>query len=173
MLFADAITSQINATTPQRGSTPNNQLDKDAFLRLLTAQLQNQDPLNPTDQENFIQQVATFSNLEQQITMNQQMSRLLQFQLIGQAASLIGQEVSGFFNGQVVEGTVREIIFVGGEPVLTLTNGQEMPHTALISIGARKSPAPDPVAPPAADPPAAEGPAPDPPADPPTDPTDE
>lgn len=150
MLFADTIQSAVNATAPQRGPVPSNQMDKTAFLRLLTAQLQNQDPLNPTDQENFVQQVATFSNLEQQITMNESFSKLLQFQLVGQAASLIGQEVTGYVNGNVVEGEVQEVIFVNGEPVLSLKGGGELPHSALISIGSR---APKETTPPAADPP--------------------
>lgn len=153
MLFADAIQSAINATAPQRGAVPNNEMDKTAFLRLLTAQLQNQDPMNPTDQENFVQQVATFSNLEQQMATNESFTKLLQFQLVGQAASLIGQEVTGLVNGEVVAGKVQEVIFVNGEPYLSLSNGGELPHSALISIGTRT---PAPATPPAADPPAEE-----------------
>jgi flagellar hook assembly protein FlgD len=43
----------------------------DTFLNLLTAQIQNQDPLAPLDSTQFVEQLATFSNLELQATTNQ------------------------------------------------------------------------------------------------------
>lgn len=47
-----------------------NNLDKDAFLRLLTTQLANQDPLNPMEDREFIAQLAQFSSLEQMQNLN-------------------------------------------------------------------------------------------------------
>lgn len=49
---------------------PKNDLDKDAFLRLLTTQLANQDPLNPIEDREFIAQLAQFSSLEQMQNLN-------------------------------------------------------------------------------------------------------
>lgn len=50
-----------------------NDLDKDAFLRLLTTQLANQDPLSPMEDREFIAQLAQFSSLEQMTALNQTM----------------------------------------------------------------------------------------------------
>jgi hypothetical protein len=49
------------------------ELDKNAFLNLLIAQLKNQDPLNPMKDQEFIAQLATFSSLEQMGNMNKNM----------------------------------------------------------------------------------------------------
>lgn len=47
-----------------------NDLDKNVFLRLLTTQLSNQDPLNPMEDKEFIAQMAQFSSLEQMQNLN-------------------------------------------------------------------------------------------------------
>ncbi len=44
--------------------------DFDSFLKLLTAQLRNQDPLSPLDSTQFVEQLASFSSVEQQIETN-------------------------------------------------------------------------------------------------------
>ena len=53
-----------------------NDLDKDAFLRLLTTQLANQDPLNPMEDREFIAQLAQFSSLEQMQNLNKNIESL-------------------------------------------------------------------------------------------------
>ena len=47
------------------------QLDKDAFMQLLVTQLKNQDPLAPTDNQEFIAQLAQFSSLEEMQGVNE------------------------------------------------------------------------------------------------------
>jgi flagellar basal-body rod modification protein FlgD len=51
-------------------------LGKNEFLKLLVAQLQNQDPLNPLKNEEFVSQLATFSSLEQLITIKEGVQKL-------------------------------------------------------------------------------------------------
>ncbi|HWV44465.1 MAG TPA: flagellar hook assembly protein FlgD [Nitrospira sp.] len=91
--------SQVNSTGTQ--STPEKtgpqQLGQDDFLKLLITQLQNQDPLKPTDNTEFVSQLAQFSQLEQ--TAKQ--ADLLQKSLDAQTASLqytllpmVGRQVS-------------------------------------------------------------------------------
>lgn len=51
-------------------------IGKTEFLKLLVAQLQNQDPLSPLKNEEFVAQLATFSSLEQLISINEGVTKL-------------------------------------------------------------------------------------------------
>ena len=52
-------------------AAPKKQLDKDAFLQLLVAQLKNQDPLSPLQPHEFAAQLAQFTSVEQLKTLNE------------------------------------------------------------------------------------------------------
>jgi flagellar basal-body rod modification protein FlgD len=69
----------INQTTKASGIATNTKdaiMGKQDFLTLLVAQLQNQDPLNPSDPTEFTAQLAQFSSLEQLFTLNESMTNL-------------------------------------------------------------------------------------------------
>ena len=59
-------------------SDSSNIVSKTEFLELLVAQLKNQDPINPVNNDQFITQLATFSSLEQLISINQAITSLVQ-----------------------------------------------------------------------------------------------
>ena len=68
---------KVDNKTGNNGQTiKKNDLDKDAFLRLLTTQLANQDPLNPIEDREFIAQLAQFSSLEQMQNLNKTVGNL-------------------------------------------------------------------------------------------------
>jgi flagellar basal-body rod modification protein FlgD len=77
------MTSAIGAQTAQDTTSTDKKvpasqaLGKDAFLKLLVAQLQNQDPLNPTDGMTFVSQLAQFSELEPMLSMRDNLSELV------------------------------------------------------------------------------------------------
>ncbi len=69
--------------------------DFDTFLKMLTTQMQNQDPLNPMESTDFAVQLATFSGVEQQTRTNQLLEGLeARFTLLGMAqlAAWVGQQ---------------------------------------------------------------------------------
>ena len=86
-------------------------MNKNDFLQLLMAQLQNQDPMSPEDPKDFVSQLAQFSSLEQQINSNQNLSdlstaikSLQQSQSMAQGVSLLGKTVQGSGNTLSVAG---------------------------------------------------------------------
>jgi flagellar basal-body rod modification protein FlgD len=67
----------VNDTPPATPKNPTSTIpadplgDESTFLRLLVSQLQNQDPLNPTDSTQFVSQLTSYSQLEQLIHIDQ------------------------------------------------------------------------------------------------------
>jgi len=88
-------TSTDGSTSTATAAAPS--LDKEAFLKLLMAQLRNQDPLSPMDSTQFVSQLAAFSTVEQAIAQNEKL-QLLSVQMSGLASnaatSLVGQRVT-------------------------------------------------------------------------------
>jgi flagellar basal-body rod modification protein FlgD len=90
------------ATTAPTNSSAISQaaMGKEDFLALLVAQLQNQDPLNPSDPTEFTAQLAQFSSLEQLFTINSNLGQMVEMQ--GQSSSVYALEMIG--QNAVVEG---------------------------------------------------------------------
>ena len=105
---ASAVTNSNTTTTKKT----NDELGKDDFLKLLVSQLQNQDPLSPMQDQDFIAQMAQFSSLEQMKNMNSGI-------LISQASSMIGAEITWKDNkGNVNKGVVSSVEINSGVPSL-------------------------------------------------------
>ena len=64
----------LNLTTSR---TPKSELGKNDFLKLLTQQLKNQDPMNPMQDMDFIGQMSSFSSLEQMMNMNKSLESFI------------------------------------------------------------------------------------------------
>ncbi|MDO9503557.1 flagellar hook assembly protein FlgD [Falsiroseomonas sp.] len=98
--MSGSITSLTGATTATAGAgSAGTRLsgDLNTFLKLLTTQLQNQDPTAPMDADQLTQQLVQFSTVEQQINTNttlQQLLALQQASQLGEAASLVGRRVA-------------------------------------------------------------------------------
>ena len=138
-------TSKYKYTT----EADNSALGKDAFLKILITQLQNQDPTAPMDDKEFIAQMAQFSSLEQMQNMTKAIEDLLSSQKETQLmsyTSFVGKEVKWHELSEkevdakgkplVLEGTgtVTEIKFKDGEAVFVLEDGKEITAGNISSI---------------------------------------
>ena len=104
-----------NTQSPQAaGATTGSKLDKglgkDAFLKLMVAQLRNQDPLNPAKGADFIAQTAQFSSLEQLQNINKSIEALAASSAASSGSSSIDAVLASSYIGKVVaaNGTIFE-----------------------------------------------------------------
>jgi flagellar basal-body rod modification protein FlgD len=86
-----AASGESAAATPEN---PNGELGKNDFLKLMVAQLQAQNPLEPTNDTEYIAELAQFSQLEQTTNIAQTSSQAAVSQQVAQAVGLIGHTVS-------------------------------------------------------------------------------
>ncbi len=141
-----------NQTSAPVASTLDQQLGEDAFLKLLTTQLQNQDPLKPMDDTQSIAQLAQFSAVQSTNELKASFSSFQSNFAVMQSAGLIGKAVSaqsndGSGNAITVNGTVKTISIIDGTPEFTMVDatgnllvdgkGQplQIPTSAILSIG--------------------------------------
>lgn len=119
--------------------TGSDMLGKDDFLKILMTQLQNQDPLNPMEDKDFIAQMATFSSLEQMTNMNKSLEAFVAMQQQSQLISynqFVGKEVtwhklSSAEDSQtpVIEegaGKIKSIQFKDGNVTFILEDGTKL-----------------------------------------------
>ena len=86
------ISSNSLATSPVLASPSAAAMasDFDTFLRMLTVQIQNQDPLNPMESKDFAVQLATFAGVEQQVRTNQSLAAMTAQMTLGTVTQLAG-----------------------------------------------------------------------------------
>lgn len=104
-------------------------LGQNEFIKILVAQMSNQDPLSPMEDKEFIAQMAQFSSLEQLMNMSQAIDRLSQS--IGISSSLIGKSVSWLTESTspvetpvLRNGIVESITIKNGETFAVVGNEQ-------------------------------------------------
>ena len=123
--LAAAATSSTTGTTTATNKASIAQ-NFDSFLKLLTTQLKNQNPLEPLDTNQFTQQLVQFAQVEQQINMNQQLTTLVALQKASQttaAMSFLGSTAT-------VDGSTAKLT----EGKATWTFSTDKPATGTVNI---------------------------------------
>jgi flagellar basal-body rod modification protein FlgD len=135
-------TSSINATSTNYSSLgaddpvrlPSRTLNQDDFLKLLTTQLVNQDPMNPQQDAEFIAQMAQFGSLEQTRSMSTTLDQLRNDQELLRAGGLIERTVELQTDSETtVRGVVEAMRVKEGIPVIVV-NGQDYELSQVLTV---------------------------------------
>ena len=110
--------TQSNTQTPGSDNAYN-KLDIDNFLKLMIAELQNQDPLNPLDNDKLVAQIGQIRSISATEKMTSTLDSVLLGQNISSATNLIGAEVDAISDdGQRITGLVDRVSVDKGVPKL-------------------------------------------------------
>ena len=90
------------------------------FLKILLTQLSYQDPLKPMDNQQFMAQMAQFTNLQQTQELNSKLDALLSTQASLQSVGLLGRSVEFTSTSGTLVGTVTSLSLSGSSPTLTI-----------------------------------------------------
>jgi flagellar basal-body rod modification protein FlgD len=143
-----AVDSVANVTTPKTVPVSNSTSDAvtdsksatlnyDSFLKLLVAQMKNQDPTDPIDASQQMSQLASFSSVEQGIKTNKHLESLIQETSMSQAASLIGKQVESADGS--VKGIVKSVEIKSDGLTAILQNGDEVLIQSGITVSQASS----------------------------------
>lgn len=138
MSIQDILTDITNNTTrinaeKSRTTMGQSEMGSDAFMRLLMAQLQNQDPLNPTDSSQFMQQQASLTTVSELQKLNTNMTSS---NSVMQASSLIGKEVTMVDPNdaeKTITGKVTEAVF-SSTGAGVVVNGKGYPLNLIMGV---------------------------------------
>ncbi|SIP99602.1 flagellar basal-body rod modification protein FlgD [Rhizobium sp. RU33A] len=125
---ASSATSSTASKAAEKAS-----IDYDSFLKLLIAQMKNQDPTDPMDASEQVAQLATFSQVEQSIQMNSNLETLITGNALTNASSYIGKTITSA--DEKTSGVVASVRVYSDTMVATTTEGKEVPIVVGVRVG--------------------------------------
>lgn len=110
-------------------------LDKNAFYKLLAAQLANQDPLEGADNTQMVLQMTQMATIEQLTNLNSSFTSFMENQMVVGGANFVGQQVViGTEDGGTISGVVEEVGFSSAGTLLKV-NGTFHSIWRIVSVG--------------------------------------
>ncbi|MCX8996128.1 flagellar hook assembly protein FlgD [Rhizobiaceae bacterium BDR2-2] len=117
-------TTTATATKASSSDAKTASLDYDSFLKLLLAQMKNQDPTDPMDASEQLSQLATFSQVEQSIKTNSHLENLITIGSLSNAASYIGKTITSVDG--LTSGVIASVRVASDGVTATTTDGKEI-----------------------------------------------
>ena len=110
---------------------PGNKLGKDAFLQLLVCQMQNQDPLNPSTDTEYIAQLATFSQLEELQNLSSGVTTMQSMSMVGKYVTVSTTNSTG---STVMEGGFVDMVTIKTGKAYVVIDGSEYPAENVTEV---------------------------------------
>ena len=115
----EAITANTNPAFAVTAAQQRAGLSRDQFLQILVAELTNQDPLDPMDNAQFLQQLVSMQTLEQTSVLTDTLQSFQKFMQMSSASALVGRIIKGISaEGNSIEGIVDKIVMEKGSVTL-------------------------------------------------------
>jgi flagellar basal-body rod modification protein FlgD len=130
--YTTSIPPTVNQQTQAQATQSKTMVDYNSFLKLLIAQMKNQDPTQPMDSTQYVAQLATFSQVEQSVQTNTKLDSILQSSALSQAESVIGRNITSA-DGKT-SGTVKEVQLSSTGLVAILGDGTQVPIATGVTI---------------------------------------
>lgn len=129
----DGVLQQNKSPDTKKKELPKgSNLGYEEFLQLLCAEMQYQDPLEPTSNTEYVAQLATFSQVEAMLAMQNTQQSAMANDLVGKTVILqVENETTG--KTSTVDGKVDYVVYQNGETYLSV-NGNEYPLTSLETV---------------------------------------
>lgn len=127
------LNSTIAQNTPANsGAASAASVNYNSFLKLLVAEMKNQDPTSPNDATQYLAQLASFSNVEQAIQTNAKLDALLTSSALSQAEGLIGRTLTSA-DGTIL-GKVASLAITANGAIANLEDGRQIAVGAGIVV---------------------------------------
>ncbi|MCD7825335.1 MAG: hypothetical protein LUH14_05160 [Clostridiaceae bacterium] len=124
-------TVQISESSQSTETSSGSSLDKEDFLLLLVTQMQYQDPLSPTDNTEYVAQLAQFSELEQMQNLNSTATNSVAYSLVGK--EVIVQQTSSTGTVSEVQGTVDYVTISNGTAYVVI-DGEQYDYDDIVQV---------------------------------------
>lgn len=130
----NALTGTTQTSSAQSQNAPLRGLDLDQFLKLMITEMQNQDPLNPLENHQILQQLSQIREIEATDRLTTTLESMLLNQQLSSAGGLMNQNIRGLTDdGQFVVGAVDRVTISGGKALLHV-GGQQVRLTNVAEI---------------------------------------
>lgn len=120
---AQGATASTGATSTSAANSGLAGVTPDDFLKMLITELQNQDPMNPTNSDQIMQQISEIRNIQATSDLTSTLSSVALGQSLATASNLIGRQVEGLAgDGSKISGAVSSVSIKNGSPELNVGN---------------------------------------------------